>query len=137
MSYINLLNKRKHGIVRFSELLISSTITHAELLSRFGFTAEWKDLKEIKQPEAQEILTLFLWKDAAYQMELMPLEQAKLLVASLPIWTSAFSYFTNGNWKGHYDGMASWTAFTEASFDGGIIAASEPYAACYWFEDED
>jgi hypothetical protein len=137
MSYREILEHRNVGIIRFCEVSRPSGLNTDADLKRLGLQGSWDDLKEINQETAQHILTLFLWKDAAYQMEVMPLDEAKKYVRSLPVWNSQVQYFTNGNWISHYDGAAYWMSMTEATFDGGIIALSEHLITCYWFEDED
>jgi hypothetical protein len=137
LKYQAMLEHRGLGIFRCCKLLRPSDLSHDEILKRLGLNGSWTELREVNQEEAKEILTLFLWKNAAYQSKLMPLDEAKKYVLSLPIWHSQFSYFTNGGWISHYDGAASWMSMTEAAFGGGGVALSERLVACYWFEDED
>ena len=137
MNYQDILERRGAGTLRFCELFRPSDLTNEDALKKFDLKGSWGDLTEVSRKTAQDILTLFLWKDAAYQTELMPFKQATTYMRSLPIWMPQFRYFTNGGWISHFDGAASWLAMTDATFDGGIIALSEHIVACYWFEDED
>jgi hypothetical protein len=96
---------------------------------------------------ASSILTSLLHKDLAYDAEIIPLEQANLLAnAFISTFSNKATYFSNLTWdKNEYKegnrnyelGLSSWTPFTEATFDSGVIIYENNRIGIAWFADED
>jgi hypothetical protein len=96
---------------------------------------------------ASSILTSLLHKDLAYDAEMIPLEQANLLAnAFISTFSNQATYFSNSTWnnneykegnRNHELGLSSWTSFTEATFDSGIIIYDDNRIGIAWFADED
>jgi hypothetical protein len=96
---------------------------------------------------ASSILTSLLHKDLAYDAEITPLEQADLLAnAFISNFSNKAMYFSNSTWnkneykesnRNHELGLSSWTSFTEATFDSGIIIHDNSRIGIAWFADED
>jgi hypothetical protein len=96
---------------------------------------------------ASSILTSLLHKDLAYDAEMIPLEQANLLAnAFISNFSNQARYFSNSTWnKNEYKegnrsyelGLSSWTPFTEATFDSGVIIYDNNRIGIAWFADED
>jgi hypothetical protein len=93
------------------------------------------------------IITSLLHKDLAYNAEIIPLEQANLLAnAFISTFSNQATYFSNSTWnkneykegnRNHELGLSSWTSFTEATFDSGIIIHDNNRIGIAWFADED
>lgn len=107
-----------------------------------------KSLIEINNSQlASSILTNLLHKDLAYDTEILSLEQANLLAnAFISTFSNQARYFSNSTWneneynKANRDlkcGLRSWTPFTEATFDSGIIICDNDRVGIAWFADED
>ncbi|TDN38142.1 hypothetical protein A8B98_25440 [Hymenobacter sp. UV11] len=107
-----------------------------------------KALIEISDREtACNILARLLHQDLAYDAEIMPLEEAKLFADKLfSLFSNQTAYFSNSTWNEHeYSqvnndfklGLSSWTSFTEATFDSGIIICDIDKIGIAWFADED
>jgi hypothetical protein len=97
-------------------------------------------LSEIDDRAAIKIIEAILWKDLAYHAEIMPKEQAgeyaRWFIENFSGPESRF--FTNGDWNDYHQTVSnSWYAFTDATFDAGVIVVSPQYAICLWVEDED
>jgi hypothetical protein len=100
---------------------------------------------------AISILTSLLYKDLAYNAEIIPLEQANLLAnAFISTFSTQATYFSNSTWnkneyrdeyregnRNHELGLSSWTPFTEATFDSGVIIYDNNRIGIAWFADED
>ena len=105
--------------------------------SKFGLNNRDCLLKEVARNVAEKIVEALLWKDMAYQCELLSQDKARELahrfMEAFP-WDAHF--FTNGNWH-EYPDMDGWNPWTSATFDGGVLAVSERLSGCLWVEDED
>lgn len=103
---------------------------------------EAEKLLEIGPAEAVRVLVCWLHRDAAYQSELMLLEQARSLAESFVREYSdkTSRFFTNGRWD-DTTRPQSWQPLTESVFDGGLLIESgrgnDVQHTCLWFEDED
>lgn len=104
-------------------------------------------LVQIDKAKAQSILALLLYKDMAYESEIMPIDRADYLVERFcDLFTNKASYFSNStrNKNDYFNtgkafelGLNSWNPLTEATFDSGIIVCDDERIGVAWFEDED
>ncbi len=93
---------------------------------------------------ATAVLEALLWKDMAYQYEIMPRDRARELarefVGTFPV---GARFFVNARWDLRGSAPFSWSSCTSATFDGGVIAIASDkkggqwLAGCIWLEDED
>ena len=108
------------------------------VLAKFGLGASAGELTECTREQALGTLTQLLWKDMAYGAESMPETEAREMATQIIVQHECATsrYFSNGAWyEGHPVG---WNAFTESTFDGGlIIAGADGLFFCVWFQDED
>ena len=110
----------------------------------FGLSSNADGLSEVSPEKARSILEAVLHQDLAYSSEVMPRERAQALatefVASQP---EGVKYFSNGDWTIYFERTKakvtqfSFTDFTQATFDAGILAVGAGFASCVWVEDED
>lgn len=110
------------------------------ILLLFGLLPKIADLMAISAIKAEGILATLLWKDMAYSAEIISLEYAQQLARHFVMTQKAGTkFFSNADWQAsldHSNGFG-WTPFTDATYDGGVIAVGSNYASCIWFEDED
>lgn len=132
---------RKCGHVRFHRIY-EYPVDLNRILTMCYLKPEAERLLEIGRDEAVRVLVCWLHRDAAYQTELMPVEQAQRFaerfVREYSDETSRF--FTNGRWDDSTRPQ-SWQPLTESIFDGGLLIESgrgnDTQHTCLWFEDED
>ncbi|MDO7887123.1 hypothetical protein [Hymenobacter cheonanensis] len=96
---------------------------------------------------ARDILTELLHHDLAYGTEIIPRGKASSLAgAFISLFSEQAVYFSNSTWnKNEYCeatkyfelGQTSWTSFTEATFDSGLIVCDTDKIGIAWFADED
>lgn len=97
--------------------------------------------------KAIRILAQLLYRDMAYDTELMKAEEALELAEKF---VSLFSeqssqYYSNSEWRndplqtpGTFGAQLNgWSPFTDATFDSGIIVVDKDKIGIAWFEDED
>lgn len=98
-------------------------------------------LRPINQYEAIITVRDLLWKDQAYHVELMPLEQAQELAAEFIslVCSDEATYYTNLGIRVHTDTTSSLLSspLTDSTCDGGVLVLEKDYVACFWVEDED
>lgn len=96
---------------------------------------------------ARNILTELLHHDLAYGAEIISLEKANSLASAfISLFSEQAVYFSNSTWNKnqyceaskHFElGQTSWTSFTEATFDSGLIIWDTDQIGVAWFADED
>lgn len=117
---------RKYGVVHCGVISLSDP-TPAAVAHAFGLRSDDIAYREIDEVEARSSAISILFRDLAYNTEVMPLPQAERLADSfLAQFGSDGKYFTN-----------NWTPATEATFDAGILVIGQKLCGCLWVEDED
>lgn len=117
----------------------------SELAREFGLFDGDACYKEIDQESARRLVEAVLWRDMAYNSELMPRAQAQQLASQfLANFDSSARYFSNGTW--HEEGNTftggsgsgiGWDPVTSATFDTGVLVIGPDRSGCLWVEDED
>lgn len=132
---ITLLKTRDAGQGRYA-LLATASLTRAAILAAFGLAPTPDALTQISAEHAEQILTTLLWKDAAYNIELMPRAEAAALAKTFLDHHAIPAATFHTNQSQTFPG--AWNPLTNATFDSGIlILRPDDIAACLWFEDED
>lgn len=98
--------------------------------------AAWR---EVDLASAKKILMRILYKDLAYDQELMPLADAQTLADQvIDLCGSNASFYTNGDYDLEENKQSvEWTPITNATFDTGVIFVGESQIGLLWVEDED
>jgi hypothetical protein len=131
-----IIEQRNVGFVRCCSTSPDENGRMSNVLSRFGLKPEEHALHPFKRIQAGKILAHLLWKDLAYDSEIMPHDKA-ITLAGLFIEDhseSGTKFYANADWSRK---PTSYSGLTDATFDGGIIAVSDLMVSCVWVEDED
>jgi hypothetical protein len=110
------------------------------ILKNLGLVQEPESLLKITSAQAIATVETILWKDLAYNSELMPRatarEHAEYFVNEFT--DDNTSTYSNGDWPEYHQRSSSgWNPMTSATFDAGVIVIHKDYVACLWVEDED
>lgn len=135
----DIIEKRNCGDLKLA-VSINWDYSLSEILSSFGLSSDESGLKEVSKGTAAEIIKALLYKSLAYDMEIMPeadaAEYAENLIALMAPDDAIF--YTNADWHlYHQENSSEYAPFTEATFDGGIIALGEYSVMCFWVEEDD
>jgi hypothetical protein len=103
----------------------------------FGLRLEEQRLLRVDEERAVNVLTTLLNCSFMGQRECIPLPRARELATAFvaDAGGSAAAFYTNGPWDESQP--TSFTALTDAVFDGGLIAIGPSIAACVWIEEDD
>ena len=112
----------------------------SQVLSKAGLYSDIEKLVSIHEEGAQEIVKFLLWKDLAYGREIMSKSDAEeylnLIFSDLVPIDSKF--YTNTTWNDYHDSNTfSFSSFTDATFDCGVIAVSDDQVFIFWVQAED
>jgi len=136
-----IVQERKYGIVAFRvEERPSNTGSATAMLDEFvetlGFDGLREDWKEIDRRMAQTILQAVLYRDLAYNAEIMTAKRAcQLAEQFLALFTEQARYFTNAVFESSR--LSMWSGITEATFDTGVICFDNKLVGILWVQDED
>jgi hypothetical protein len=98
-----------------------------ELASEFGLRDDPATYREIDETDARECVQRLLHRDQAYEVQIMPEEEAARLTREFFAQFGPESrYFTN-----------NWCSATKATFDEGVLVMGPRRYGCFWVEDED
>jgi len=139
MNIFEIIEKRNCGNLRIS-FSANRGDSMNQILSGFGLFQNEDLLEEITETQAREIVTILLWKDLAYSGEIMCKEDAESYSDYVisHVFSKDSTFFTNALWQNyHGNNSFSFTPFTKATFDGGVIAVSKNVVAMFWVDDED
>ena len=132
--------ERRYGITR----CVSARVFDRDLkdiLALFGLMPLEQALLEIPAERAGAILVALLWKDLAYNYEVMPEARARGLADEfLREHAASTRFFANADWAAvlrERPKAFPFTGLTSSTFDGGVIALGGGLASCVWVEDED
>jgi hypothetical protein len=135
-----LFKLRDCGVLRVN------TISHwnrplDDALTQLGLLRTQAHLTEIPWTLAKQIITKILWKDLAYNVELMPKKTASHYTEQLMVmlYSEDCKLYTNGEWAkdGEDITLSIWNQLTDATFDSGVLFVSPHACSCVWVEDED
>ena len=111
-----------------------------EVMKSLGIEPNPEALFEVSFSRAIGCLTILLWKDLAYSLELMPKDRAEAYAKQF---VEQFSpentrFFTNGDWD-EYDKLSgiSYSPLTPATFSAVLMGLHSTYAIAVVIEDED
>lgn len=132
------LKERDCGFVtlRVAERGGPKSSSRTELVDHFvekcGLLGLGENWREISRDEAQCIATRILNRDMAYGVELMKLDRARLLAASLVgIFDVTGRFYTNQCKNGGF------SPISDSSFDTGIVCVDVTRLGILWVQDED
>jgi len=97
-----------------------------------------QNMEELEsRDKAIHVLSHLLHSDMAYDAELMQPEEAEILAtAFIAFFGDDCRYYSNSSWE-EGTGLRTWSDFTDATFDSGVIAVDTKQIGIAWFEDED
>jgi hypothetical protein len=133
-------DRRKAGVVHIKMVTHNDGIQNAlsivsSLVSSLGFKIDKAIWNEVDSAFAEAHLTSILNKDLAYEVEIMPKEEAnRLAIEFLKNFSGDKKIFTNlrPSPETHV-----WNPVTKATFDTGIIVVDSLKVGILWVEDED
>ncbi len=101
-----------------------------------------RGLRPVAPDAARAILTFLLYRDMAYDVEIMPEQDAAALAEELFAgFAPDVSCLTNAAWdRDRRHGelcLSNWQPYTAATFDAGVVLHDAHSVAVVWFEDED
>ncbi len=135
--YDEINDARNCGVVHCG-MITSESITLAELATQFGLSFTPEKYHEISKLQAESVAKHILYRDLAYDVELMPKSEVQKLTNRF---FDCFNedntrYYTNGD---YYSAKSEhkWNSATAATFDTGILIVSRSKVGCLWVEDED
>ena len=111
-----------------------------QLLKLNDLFPEKESLIEITLKEAKEIVRILLQKRIAFSVEMMSFKEASeytnLLFSGIN--ETECRCFTNGRWMDYKQSCSfGFNAFTDSTFDGGVLISSRDTNFCFWIEEED
>lgn len=132
---------RDAGVLR-TALVSSYQETLSKTLEKIGLFNDEELLNVIDKELAHDVVARILWKDLAYNVELMPKDKAyefsdKILTQ---YYTDECTIFSNSQWEEKDNEnvrLIGFNSMTNATFDSGIIIKHPNYCFCIWVEDED
>jgi len=107
----------------------------------FSVYTHTPDLVILDRSEAVTVLELLIWKELAYDTEMMPRSVARGYAEEY-----VNTYYEDGcviysnarlNRSGEASDLVFYFSMTSSVFDGGLIIVHKDYAACLWIEDND
>ncbi|MEG0192273.1 hypothetical protein [Stenotrophomonas sp. YIM B13575] len=116
----------------------SATVT--DVASSFGLLDSPECYEEIDAVEAAKVIENVLYRDMAYNTQIMPFSLDRELSGEF---VAAFAgsdarFFTNGEWGRSMGALGvGWTPVTSATFDTGVLVVSDQAVGCVWCMDED
>lgn len=132
--------ERRFGITRCASARVFDRGLK-DVLALFGLMPLEEALIEVSAERAGAILAALLWKDLAYNYEVMPEARARELADEfLREHATGTRFFANADWAAVLRDRPqafAFTGLTSSTFDGGVIALGDGLAACVWVEDED
>jgi len=138
--YSEIFRKRNCGFLRISTVRRWNE-PFTEVLTNLGLLPNEVALIEITLERSKDIVTRILWKDLAYNSEIMPSEQARNYASKLieHYYMDDCTIYTNSDWKNEKLNiqLGGWTPLTNSTFDSGVIVKHKDYCCCIWVEDED
>ncbi len=105
-----------------------------------------RSLHRIESKEnVHDIITWLLYRDMAYNIEIMPKYEAIRLAENfLSFFKNDAIYLSNADWissedtwEWSYAKMKGWSGITNSTFDAGIILYDDKKIGIVWIEDED
>lgn len=136
-----IVQDRKYGIVTFHvedrpNVTGSATEMLDEFVETLGFGGLAEDWEEIDRQMAQTILQIVLYRDLAYNVEIMTAQRAcQLAERFLALFTEQARHFTNAVFESGR--LSMWSGITEATFDTGVICFDNKLVGILWVQDED
>jgi hypothetical protein len=114
----------------------SPSISH--IAREFGLDDDPAKYSKIDTETAQRLITLILSQDLAYDLEIIPIDQASDLSYRFlaEFRNEPVEYFTNGTFRLGLDHI-TWNPVTNATFDTGVLIVGPGRSGCLWVEDED
>ncbi|MFT6910439.1 MAG: hypothetical protein ACJAS1_007168 [Oleiphilaceae bacterium] len=139
MNIAQIIKERNGGYLRVDSRRVYNSSLE-QVMGLFGLEPNSKLLEECDIDYAIEVVKTILWRDLAYNTEMVPeetaLERATFLVNQF--YEVESKLFTNGDFKDyHVQSTSSFNPLTNATFSAGIIILNSGYAACILAEDED
>jgi hypothetical protein len=110
------------------------------ILAELGLARKPDWLEEIDVQQGTEIIEAILWKELAYNDELMDRTLARSYAEEFmnSFVESDCRLYSNGKWQTYHESNAfSFNPMTEATFNAGVLVIHREYAAMLWVEDED
>jgi hypothetical protein len=136
----DILRERRYGITRCASARVFDRGLK-DVLALFGLMPREEALIEVSAERAGAILAALLWKDLAYNYEVMPEARARELAdAFVRDQPAPTRFFANADWAAvlrERPKAFPFTGLTFSTFDGGVIALGGGFASCVWVEDED
>lgn len=132
---------RDSGILK-TAMVSSPQKTLSKTLGKIGLSSDEELLNVINRELARDIVASILWKDLAYDVELMPKNKAYEFTDKIlaEYYTDECTIFSNSKWERNDIGniiLSGFNPMTNATFDSGIIIKHPSYFFCIWVEDED
>lgn len=116
----------------------------ARLLGELGYSQTGSGLLPIEPDAALSVVAGILHRDLAYDLPIMEESRAAVLASCFVRSLGPGHWFTNGDFPlVHARGrpkpadQGSWTPFSAATFDTGVLFAGPDAVAIAWVEDED
>lgn len=137
MNVLELLRKRS-GLRIHVMRSMQAKLQH--VIGFFGFTGKAENLLVLTPEQAINALTQLLYKDMAYDSELMPEAEAAALARELitQLADADAIIYTSGEWRDEEGGeLIFCSPFTNATFDAGFLVRNKVETIAIWFEDED
>jgi hypothetical protein len=130
-----IVRRRNCGLVRCGTG--SGAVSVTDVAGAFGLSIDPLCYREISESTARAIATHVLNKDLAYQVEVIPSDEARELVSQFfeLCCTPDWRFFSNGDFA--LKASSSWTPATESTFDTGVLIVAGDRSGCLWVEDED